>query len=421
MIERTLAPLVLVFRLPMFSRLRSFVTSKQFGVVIMASVLALGALAAAFVDRSTLALALILSPLLIGVALSADTHRKVGNIIRRLELGRRESVAAAMHLEASVSELLGDLKGILAAVRTVENTIASIEASRVDASNELAVLRMQLAARLDRIYVDFDQVMSDLRSSLGRMDRMQVSVSDRLASIDEGQSVLRDDSKRALKDLERIRNDTITEIDALMQLHDRFTFDGRVPLVGGWALAPRTLIELVNIVTSEDVQMVLELGSGTSTLFAAKALEHANSGGRLVALEHLSDFAEFGNQLLKEHGLDHVAEVRFAPLVETEIDGKTYLWYDTGAVTDVRNIDVLIVDGPPQTTGTLARYPAYPMLRDRLNDAAILVVDDFSRPDERQMVKMWLDDSQLEESKFLSRVHRILYFNRVVSNIPEEG
>ena len=52
-------------------------------------------------------------------------------------------------------------------------------------------------------------------------------------------------------------------------------------------------------------------------------------------------------------------------------------------------IDLVFVDGPPGTTGPLARYPALPVLRDRCAPGARFILDDAARPDERTIINRW--------------------------------
>jgi len=91
------------------------------------------------------------------------------------------------------------------------------------------------------------------------------------------------------------------------------------------------MLQAIDLVTRPDVSLALECGSGTSTLFLARALQLKGSG-KLIALEHMAEFLEPTREALKQHGLDGVAEVRHAPLTEVEIDGGTYLWYEGSAL-----------------------------------------------------------------------------------------
>ena len=175
--------------------------------------------------------------------------------------------------------------------------------------------------------------------------------------------------ERANRAVLRQFNHLPAEIDALLQVHRRSQLNDPLPLMGGWALSPRGMLQAIDLVTRPDVSLALECGSGTSTLFLARAVQLKGSG-KLIALEHMEEFLEPTIEALKRHGLDDYAEVRHAPLTEVEIDGGTYLWYEDSSISDLTDIDLLIVDGPPGSTGTCARFPAYPLLNERLARSA---------------------------------------------------
>ena len=213
--------------------------------------------------------------------------------------------------------------------------------------------------------------------------------------------------ERAHRAVLRQFNHVPAEIDALLQVHRRSQLNDPLPLMGGWALSPRGMLQAIDLVTRPDVSLALECGSGTSTLFLARALQLKGSG-RLIALEHIEEFLEPTIEALKRHGLDDVAEVRHAPLTEVEIDGGTYLWYDASSILDIGDIDLLIVDGPPGSTGTWARFPAYPLLNERLARSALILVDDLQRSDERAVVDAWLEMGGVSELPTYGREQAIL-------------
>ena len=49
---------------------------------------------------------------------------------------------------------------------------------------------------------------------------------------------------------------------------------------------------------------------------------------------------------------------------------------------------MLIVDGPAETTEPLIRYPAVPVLYDRLSDDAVILLDDADRTEEERIVAL---------------------------------
>jgi hypothetical protein len=52
----------------------------------------------------------------------------------------------------------------------------------------------------------------------------------------------------------------------------------------------------------------------------------------------------------------------------------------------------LVVDGPPGFVHASARYPALPLLREKLSPHAIVIMDDYKRDDEKAIVDKWTSD-----------------------------
>lgn len=181
----------------------------------------------------------------------------------------------------------------------------------------------------------------------------------------------------------------IAEVDALRQLHRRFPIDGPLPLLGGWALKPTGLLQLLDLVLAGSVRTVVECGSGVSTVYLAWLLRQ-QPGARLIALEHKAEFAGATRERLRDLGLDSMADIRLAPLEPMTVEAWSGDWYALEAVSDLDDIDLLLVDGPPQASGKLARYPALPVLEDRMSADGIVLLDDVNRREERAVLEAWL-------------------------------
>jgi predicted O-methyltransferase YrrM len=130
--------------------------------------------------------------------------------------------------------------------------------------------------------------------------------------------------------------------------------------------------------------------------------------GRVVALESSFEYAESTRTELAKHGLLDRAEVLHAPLVDTAVPGReNQPWYDISVLPDLPTVDLLFVDGPIGATAREARYPAYPLLADRLAPGATVVLDDTGRPAEAAIVKAWKQESfrgrRLREVRRLDR------------------
>lgn len=178
------------------------------------------------------------------------------------------------------------------------------------------------------------------------------------------------------------------QLEAYVSLVSGLDFPGPLPAMRDWVLSPDLALELVERIERHRPETVVELGSGVSTLVLARALQRVGRG-RVLSLDHEAAFAERTRERLRRFGLDGVAEVVHAPIVEQAVDGETWPWYDLSDVPLPASIDLLLVDGPPGWLRARARYPALPALEGRLAAGALVVLDDADRPDERAVVAAW--------------------------------
>jgi predicted O-methyltransferase YrrM len=184
---------------------------------------------------------------------------------------------------------------------------------------------------------------------------------------------------------------TFRQLEALQNLSAVLPAHDVLPATRGWAASPDLLAVLVDLVSTERPSLVVECGSGASTLWLALTMRRFEIDGRIIALDHDPVFGGKTRDLLARHDLRDLAEVRDAPLESFSLDGETYPWYARRAWADLTGIDLLFVDGPPATTGHQARYPALPLLSGSLNPVATAVLDDLVVPDMQKVLRRWLD------------------------------
>lgn len=194
--------------------------------------------------------------------------------------------------------------------------------------------------------------------------------------------------------------DGTRQVESLVQLYARYPeLKMPMPSSGGWAIDAQALGHMITLVEERQPQRILELGSGTSTIWIGYLCR--STGGKMVTLDHLQNYLTQTQTAVDRHDLSDQVECRLAPLEPTECDGETYKWYAAAAYSDLTDIDLVIADGPPAATGPQARYPALPMLIDRLAPNAMIILDDAHRKDEAEIVEAWLhsfpDFEQIEQ------------------------
>ena len=160
---------------------------------------------------------------------------------------------------------------------------------------------------------------------------------------------------------------------------------------GGWALGADALVWLLREIDARRSRTIVELGPGASSVVLG-----STTGARLVGLEHDEYYFHALAKQLAVNGLERY-ELHHAPLEARSYAGETVQWYGAAAIDSLpQEIDVMIVDGPPNFAGGRNRSPAWPELRERLPVGAIVLVDDTQRSSERAMVHEWLGDGGLE-------------------------
>ena len=160
-----------------------------------------------------------------------------------------------------------------------------------------------------------------------------------------------------------------------------------LPLLRGWAASPDLLLLLAQHIIKHKPDHILECSSGASTLVMARCCQR-NGKGHVWSLEHDEDYAKQTRERLAEHGLEVWASVIHSPLVPTGASRQP--WYDlAGLGAPDGGFDMLVIDGPPNSSTPLARYPALPQLDPLLKSGAFVFLDDASRKGEQQALARW--------------------------------
>lgn len=191
--------------------------------------------------------------------------------------------------------------------------------------------------------------------------------------------------------LDEIRQESrwlFTQLQAYLDLDKRIKLDRSLPRLRGWAASPDFLLAIATHALDEKPVTCLECSSGVSTLVLARCMQ-LNGQGHIYSLEHEPYYAQRSRTMLRQHGLETWATVIDAPLVVIEsLPG--HRWYSLQNLPEIAPVDLVVIDGPPHDTCSMARYPALGMLRHKLAQRFAVYLDDADRPDEQTAVNRWL-------------------------------
>lgn len=220
--------------------------------------------------------------------------------------------------------------------------------------------------------------------------RHSLELASRIGNLDRDTKRTLDSVREARTGLQKEIKQTFRQLEALQNLSAMVPASDVLPATRGWAASPDLLMVLVDQVIGGRPSLIVECGSGASTLWLALAMRRFGIDGRIIALDHDPVFGGKTRDLLDRHGVRDLAEIRDAPLESFCLDGETYSWYARRAWEELTGIDLLFVDGPPAATGPKARYPALPLLSGSLSPQATVVLDDLVVPDMREVLRLWL-------------------------------
>lgn len=352
-------------------------------------------------------------------ASSADVQASLSEVraeVRRLELAHEqtggEAASAAADVQASLSEIRAEVRKLELAHEQTGDEAASAAnltmrafrdiSERVRAQGEEFVKRFELLQiltdNLDAQTEAFGSIR-EIRAAIaepdGEMRTIQTEVERLHARYDAEKAAflefLSDERKmRALSQMSMqwLKTESVREVEALNQLRLLLQVEEATPLLGGWAMDATAIHALVEMILADRPRRIVELGSGSSTVWIACALRKLGEG-RVISYDHLPSYRDRTAATIDRLGLTSFAEVKLAELKEIDLAQGRFDWYDIDKSEIDGPIDILLIDGPPGGTGPMARFPALPVLKDMLAPGAVIIIDDANREGERGMIRLW--------------------------------
>lgn len=227
------------------------------------------------------------------------------------------------------------------------------------------------------------------------------------------------------------------QLEAFLGIQSFLNHGARLPSMHGWPISPDFALYLIELIDSNDYDLILEFGSGTSTVLIAKALarigrqRNGKPATSQVAFEHLQQYHAQTLANLKQSELADAVQLVLAPLQPYQApNGKTYSYYschtslkELAQQMSAAGLRVLIVvDGPPAATGQHARYPAVPAILAHLKSARIdVLLDDYIRDDEKEIAQLWLKDIEAQGLSAQMTTRKMEKDACLISIFPQDG
>lgn len=328
-------------------------------------------------------------------------NEKLGEIFERIApLSNGQLTDALSNLQAKNQLNSNTLNEFFDSVKEeFETFLTDIEEKSKD--NELQVRQNDLIG----------DALTEIRTISEKLSKLETEVktlSDKQQEVRENKNDT--DVNRVLRNLpfllQKNSYNTSKQIESFISLN-KYINHHEIPLsFHGWPISPDIGLALIDYIENRNVDVVIEFGSGTSSVLFAKAFKLANSDSNLwsleqpiISFEHNEEYVEKTSQLLKSHECRSLVDLIHAPLVDFHYSTEEkFLYYDCEESikslssllgNDKKNI-LILIDGPPGVTNKNARFPALPILLNHMSKHRLIVVmDDYDRDDERETFKLW--------------------------------
>tara|TARA_B100002003_G_C14014569_1_gene489451 strand:+ start:178 stop:993 length:816 start_codon:yes stop_codon:yes gene_type:complete len=180
----------------------------------------------------------------------------------------------------------------------------------------------------------------------------------------------------------------IQDIQSHISLHSNLNLNHPLPPFDEWHASPVFLHHIVSLINEVKPRLIIEAGSGNSTLVSASFLKF-HKFGQLITLEHDKYYAKRTQDLILLNDLDAVAKVEYSPITNQHIDNHLYQWYDISVLNNVELIDMMIIDGPPKMLVDDYLYPVLPLFYSRLNDKSAILIYNGKRKTVERTINLW--------------------------------
>ncbi|MFA1604566.1 hypothetical protein ACDW82_13035 [Alcaligenes faecalis] len=284
---------------------------------------------------------------------------------------------------------------------------ASLEKTKLDLESRQKDLEVQLAEQIKRDQDMTQQLMTQVQALVTQQPVLRTVVEDTFKKT-------ADELNRVRRHLESVIKgnaaNSVRQVQSYIGLQE-YLGAGTLPAFNSqgqsWPVSSDFALFLLQRLELEPYDLVIEFGSGMSTVLVARALaamaERSEAVPTLfISFDHLDFYCDQTRQYLRQANVEKSVELVFAPLINWKApDGTSQPYYDCSKAlaklvrvhgVSIRRV-LVIVDGPPTAVGPLARYPAGPLVQKYFSKARIdFLMDDYVREEEKKVAQRWLTE-----------------------------
>jgi hypothetical protein len=169
----------------------------------------------------------------------------------------------------------------------------------------------------------------------------------------------------------------------------------------GASLKSYVLAYILNEIVINERKNIIEFGSGISTILLAKLAFSNKINLQIISIEEDKEWIDKIQEILIAENLQIYVKFIYSPIISINHTTRQYLWYDEKILEPgCKGIkfDMVIVDGPKayEKGKELIRYHALHFVKNKLNEANVILLDDANRMGEKWIIKKWETEFNLK-------------------------
>lgn len=331
----------------------------------------------------------------LGRLLRASTHSrtvKISMLISLVFVGASVGTAMLAGTGTAMVILITVAAGSLGCLAIlISITLHFLRMERAETQRSVEEFGPAIVGRVDQAAKRIEADVTDLRKSTSSIAKETGELHKKADSL-AAKAV----SDVSLAELESRMNRTIqietrnmrVQTEALLSVFHTLSPSFPLPPSGDWAMDADLLSFLVEQVLFRKPNRLVEFGSGTSTVLMGMCLKKLGSGS-IISFDHDAEYAAKTRAMLADRDLTDFVTVVTAPLDDLTIDDEHFRFYQIPPEVDLSETEMVVVDGPPGPTCPMARFPAFPIMKEHLAPTWIVVLDDAKRPEEQTSAERW--------------------------------
>ena len=301
-------------------------------------------------------------------------------------------------LERSMASFSEQIRAIL---EQLEKKVINTSLRNSESSKELLLEIKKTVQTLDDYFSSQQDKMGTVENKMiaidsrqGEIESIALRIRESIVNHSESSSIglneLKKNADRLISLTQKDFQNQFRQYESLLSLYHLLPDMKFLPTTRGWAGSPDFLAKVAELILKKSPNFIVEAGSGVSSIIMGEAIR-MNKAGNIISLEHKEEFANITRSDCLLNNLEDELDIIYTPLKGYSLNGKKWLWYSLDGLNLSKEIDMLVVDGPPGDTQKLARYPAVPLLLPYFAEHVTIVLDDSNRKDESETVEKWCE------------------------------